>query len=354
MRVLCVNQDPGISPDRSKGAAIHLMALREAFGAEGAAVLALDEPDAGRLDVALEAALAAGPVDLVYERYALGGVTASRFARRTGVPHVLEVNAPLLEEARAHRGVEDDGTLLAAEIEAYTHADRVLAVSSEVARSVLARGVASARVVVRPNAVDAERFLPLAGTERSIPGVPDDRVVLGWHGRLRPWHGFERLAALVGRLLHEGLPVHLLAVGAGDVAASLRDRVPSTHATTLGWRPQSEVARIVARFDLMALTYPPEAPCYFSPLKLLEAMAVGAVPVVPDLGDLSSVVRHGHDGLVVTAGDDVALYDSVVRLVEDSDLRRRFGDAAIGTARRRSWRGLAAEIMGWTPGLVTP
>ena len=75
MRVACVNQDPGIQPDRHKGAAVHLAAMRAAFASLGADVIALDEADGGRLRQRLETVWREAPIDLVYERYALGRST---------------------------------------------------------------------------------------------------------------------------------------------------------------------------------------------------------------------------------------------------------------------------------------
>lgn len=344
MLIASVNQDRGIKPGASKGAAVHLTSMRRAFQRAGAEVLAVDSADDDEVQRALESAQQAGPLTLVYERYALGCATAGRFARRHGLAHVLEVNAPLLEEAAAHRGHERSDHEEQAERAILSSATTLMVVSQPLADWLVGLGVAAERILVRPNGVDVELFQPCSRPD----GGAD--IVLGFHGRLRPWHGFSTLVDVFERLLQRGHRVRLELVGRGDFAEQLRGRVPDEAWSHVEWVPHDEVGRYVARFDVMALTYAKDAPCYFSPLKLLEAMACGVVPVVPALGDLEAVVRHGENGLVYPAGDIEALSDGIEQLISDAALRRKLGQAAVETARGRSWLALAREALALAAG----
>ena len=343
MRVAHVNQDPGVKPGRAKGAAVHLDAMRTAFRALGHQCFEFDEPDDARVRAELEQTHARAPLDFVYERYALDARGAHEFASERRLPLVLEVNAPLLEEDRKYRDrtiTQDDVEL---ETRIFSAASLVLAISKGVADYVTARGVPSGRILVRPNGVDAEMFRPRADAEtRRRIGIPEGAFVLGFHGRLRPWHGFELLVEVVRKLVAAGTGVHLLALGAGPFAEHLQGL--EDRATVVPWMPQAECAELVACFDALPVTYAAEAPCYFSPLKLLEAMATGAVPVVGDRGDLRDVVDHLSNGLVYRAGDARALYERLLALIEEPALRERLGGRAITTAAGRSWNALALEV----------
>ena len=71
-------------------------------------------------DAVGNAIAAAGRCDLVYERHALWTYAAMEYARGIGIPGVLEVNAPLVEEQRKHRrlfavGAAERNGFLAAE-----------------------------------------------------------------------------------------------------------------------------------------------------------------------------------------------------------------------------------------------
>src|SRR3989442_8282357 len=65
-----------------------------------AAIAALNDQLAALLD-------RAGPYDLVYERYSLWSFAGMEHAAAAGVPGLLEVNAPLIEEQAAYRGLRD-------------------------------------------------------------------------------------------------------------------------------------------------------------------------------------------------------------------------------------------------------
>lgn len=344
MRIACVNQDPGISPERAKGAAVHLRAMRGAFAALGVRTLALDEPNEALLVTQLELEHAREPFDGVYERYALGKGTGSRFARARGLPHVLEVNAPLAEEEERWRSGSAASTA-ETDAEVFAHATCVVAVSSLVARYAGERGARQEAVVVFPNGVDVERFRPRAADERVRRRlVPGDRVALGFHGRLRPWHGFEETVRAAQRLLQEGVDLHLVLAGSGPFEELLEGLVPTERVTRVPWVSHEHMPAIVASFDLLPLSYSPEHPCYFSPLKLAEAMACGVVPVVPALGDLPELVRDGTSGRVFRPGDNDALTAALRELARDPAERARLARGARAAAHELSWERIARFV----------
>jgi glycosyltransferase involved in cell wall biosynthesis len=346
VRVASVNQDPGIDPRGEKGAAVHLVALRDALRARGADVVAIDDPAEERVLSRLEEAWREEPFALIYERYTLGKTAAASVARRRGVPFVLEVNAPLAEEGSRWRNRGEDAATRQRDGELFAAASCVLAVSRSVADYARRRGASAAAIRVVPNAVDPRRFVPRdPGDPVRRRLVPEDRFAIGFHGRLRPWHGFELLARAMATLVERGAPIQLVLVGRGEFTALLEGRVPAERVTAVGWQPHDQVGRCVAAFDALPLTYPPELPCYFSPLKLREAMACAVVPVVPDLGDLPSLVRHGRDGLVYAAGDLDGLVAALERLLRDPEEKERLGREARRAAEEATWDHVAGLVL---------
>ncbi|MFN0007526.1 MAG: glycosyltransferase family 4 protein [Planctomycetota bacterium] len=345
MRIAHVNPDPGIAPGRPKGAAVHVDEIRRALVDLGAEVLAVDEGRDGAVREHLDAAHVAAPVALVYQRYALERFAAFEFARENELPFVLEVNAPLAEEERRFRGRERDQDP-ERERRMFAAATAVMCVSSEVARWAVERGAPPERTLVRPNAVDARRFRP-RGPDDALRRelAPAGAFVVGFHGRLRPWHRFDLLVAALEQLVAEGLPVHLLTVGEGPYREEIEGRLPPARATLVPWVHHAEAALYVACYDALALSYSTADGTYFSPLKLLEGMACGAVPVVPALGDLEQVVVHEQSGLVYPAGDPVALAAALRRLMLDPVLHRRLSLAARASAEPRSWQAIAREVL---------
>ena len=342
--VLSVNQDAGIGPERAKGAAVHLNAMRDAFSALGSDCRGIDEPDDVRLTEAMQSALSQGPVDLIYERYALGKSAAARFASEHRIPLVLEVNAPLADEQSRWRGGSDETGDARQDAFAMGAACKLVAVSSDVARYAVARGARADRVEVFPNGIDADRFnLSIRNDSERQSLIPDGRFVIGFHGRLRPWHGFDMLLNVVHKLLDRGLDLHLLVVGEGDFDG-LED-LPDGRYTRIKWQPHQLIPRYVAAFDVLPLTYRADMPCYFSPLKLMEAMACGVVPLVPDLGDLPDAVTHRETGLVYRAGNEQQLLEQLESLIIEKTLLESIGQRAAAEASRHSWIRIADYVL---------
>ena len=346
MRIVCLNQDAGIAPGRKKGAAVHLAAMREAFTVQGAAVVALDEADEARVEARLAAM---GAIDLVYERYALGKSRGARYCRERGIPLVVEVNAPLADEETRYRGAAEASEWGVRDRELFADAALVIAVSSEVAKYAIARGARPERTHVRANGVDTARFRPRpVGDPVRARLVPEGRFALGFHGRLRPWHGFGMFARAAERLLAEGAPIHLVLIGEGEFEKELDGRVPAERVTRIPWVEHHEIGPYVASFDVLPLTYDPDAPCYFSPLKLAEAMACGAVPVLPRLGDLENAATHEVDALFYRAGDLEQLLAAIRLLMRDGAHYQRLSRGAVASAQTKSWNAIAEFVLAET------
>lgn len=346
MRIVSLNQDRGIRPDSNKGAATHLREIRAAFAALDHQVIAVDEPRADRAARMLSKTHREAPIDLIYERYSLSGTAAMDWAKQHSIARVLEVNSPLLVEKAVwgERKLRADDQLQ--ERKLFNSADLVVAVSGEVAEYINRRTDGQARVRVLPNGVDRSRFnLGIRDPELRAEFVDSSTRLLGFHGRLRPWHAFDRLVAACHGLLESSRKVHLLVVGEGDFATHLQQWLPAENYTVLPWQPPALIPRYVGICDILPLCYSPDAPCYFSPLKLIEAMACGVVPVAPRLGDLPKLIHDEQTGLLYEAGDDTAFEECLARLTDDDALRGSLRSAAASPKLHASWQDIAQEVL---------
>ena len=77
-----------------------------------------------------------------------------------------------------------------------------------------------------------------------------------------------------------------------------------------------------------------------------EAMAFGRPVVAGNVGGLRDLVVHEETGLLVEPGDVVALREALTRLLDDADLRRRFGEAGRARiAEHFTWQRFADETL---------
>jgi len=345
MRIAYLSTDRGIAYGGAKGASVHVEGIVRALAAERAHVLLLVAsvvPGAGVPDgVAVERLpdpiddrwlahrLAEFGADAVYERLALHTDQGARVARLLGVPFLVELNAPLLEEAARFRTLMDPAG--AAELEANTlrSADLVLAVSPPLADYAAARG--ARRVEVNQNAADIERFPPTGRTAGPARAV--------FAGSLRPWHGLETIAAAWRRLGATAPALHVIGDGP---ARYVLEAVPGVEFS--GYVPAADVPALLSRADIALAPYGRDTPRYFSPIKLFEYLAAGLPTIVGDLPAVSEVV-DGDSAVVIPAGDAIALASAVVALAADPAERRRLGDNGRELiARGHTWRHRAQRV----------
>lgn len=175
--------------------------------------------------------------------------------------------------------------------------------------------------------VDRARFNPShrdrAKLARSF-GIPDDRAVLVFAGRVDASKGAPLMAQAAKLLADEGLDVHALVVGEGQDRASIRNLL-GDRATVPGNLPQAELAWIYASGDVFVFPSTTEV----SPNVVLEAKASGLPVVVADAhGGGQFVARSGDDGVVLSARDARAWAAAVRPLVTDAAARQAMGRAA--------------------------
>ena len=99
-----------------------------------------------------------------------------------------------------------------------------------------------------------------------------------------------------------------------------------------GLKPNTDALRAVYR-DADIFVLPTRGDCM--PWVVLEAAAAGLPVVTTRLGAIPEMVQDGVTGFVIEPGDEAALKDRLLRLVNDPDLRHRMGATGRTTVARR-------------------
>jgi glycosyltransferase involved in cell wall biosynthesis len=350
VRIAYLCADRGIALGGSKGAAVHMASIVTALARCGAEVLLLpssvvggahsDLPPDVSVDPLPEAATDAALADLLeerlsefgaealYERFSLHTAAGAAAAGRLGIPYLVELNAPLPEEAARYRSLERPLEAERLEREVLSSADSVLAVTGPLARYARERG--AMQVEVFPNAVDPALF-------RRYSNLREPNCV--FLGALRPWHGVDAVAE-GWRLLGREAP-DLLVVGDGPGRTALE----AVGAKVIGAVPHREVPALLASASIGLAPYAADAPGYFSPLKLFEYLAAGLAVVAGAIEGVREVVGHEHV-VLASPGDPVALAEAVRTLAADEPMRARLGSAGRElVAAHHTWERRARRIL---------
>ena len=233
--------------------------------------------------------------DVVWERHsALGRVHRIRAHR------VVELNAPLAQE-QAHRLRQPvRHRTQRREFASLRSADQVVAVSRWLAHwAVHEAGCAPDRVHHVPNGT---RPQPQGNRTATRAHWGLQGVVVGFVGSLRPWHGADRLPALLDAL---GPRYMGLLVGSGPHPVPAHPRLLRTGRVAPG-----ELHHLVAAMDVGLAPYRTTAPPWFCPLKVLDYRAQGVPVVGADLGDVRELI--GDAGEVV-ATDELEAWTAAIQ-----------------------------------------
>lgn len=287
--------------------------------------------------------------DFIYERYNLFLLSGSMLKRKLGIPLLLEVNAPLVDERLKHSGGLSLPSLARwAEGRAWRSADFVLPVTQVLAGHVKAYGVPAERIAVIPNGINEAHFVTapapdLAKAQLGLTG----KLVLGFTGFVRDWHGVDRV---VKWMATPSSPAnsYLLVVGDGPVRAELEALAASLgiaqRVAFTGVIDRHRVPEHVAAFDV---ALQPAVTAYASPLKLMEYLVLGKAIVAPSEPNLLEVLTDGDNALLFDDKTPGSFEAALTRLCADAALREHLAKGARNTITRLNltWLGNAQRAV---------
>ena len=303
-----------------------------------------------------EAAEAERP-DLIHAHSpSLNGLAALAVARARGIPLVYEVRA-FWEDAAVDQGTAREGDLRyrltrASENHVLRRADAVFTICDGLRQDMLARGLSGDKVTVIPNAVNAFDFDfapardPALAEQLGLQGA----LVLGFIGSFYAYEGLDLLLQALPQIAAALPRARLLLVGGGLEDGALRAQAQrlgiAERVVFTGRVPHDQVSRYYSLLDLALFPrHSIRLTETVTPLKPLEAMAMGAVCVASDVGGHRELIEDGQTGFLFRAGSAQALADAVVAVVAqrpDSMAAARAAGRAF-VERERSWKASVAR-----------
>jgi teichuronic acid biosynthesis glycosyltransferase TuaC len=275
-----------------------------------------------------------GKVDVVLGTWAYpDGAASVALARLIGVPAVVKLHGSDMNVIAKLPGPR---RLLRYALPRAAH---VVAVSRALAEQARALGVATDRVSVVMNGVDADLFRPRdrASARRALDLPHGARIVL-FVGNLKESKGVLDLAAAFEQIATQCPDVHLAIVGDGEARAALdavAERWPDRF-TLAGRRPLAEVPMWMAACDILALPSWAEG----TPNVVLEALAAGRRVVASAVGGIPDLITDPALGELVPPRDVAALASAIARAARaDYD-----ADAIAQLGARGGWAESAAEL----------
>lgn len=253
---------------------------------------------------------------------------------------------PEFEKTRAYRHA------LALESFVAKSADRLYVISEQLGRFVVDNwGVDPVRIALLPNCVDPALF------DLAEPGVVEANTI-GYAGSLIDYEGLDVLIRALGLLRDQGVLLQLRVVGEGEVRAQLenltRELDLAAQVQFLGRRSPEQARNVILKSAIVCLPRKPFEVCKIvTPIKLVEALAMGKPVIVPDLPVFKDELRMKSDetpGWFFKAGNAADLACVLKLAFADAGVMREKSALARSHAvTMRNWQQYVQDIYDHLP-----
>ena len=207
--------------------------------------------------------------------------------------------------------------------------------TSDIDAAVFQHHCAESAIKIIPNGVDVTHYVPDFSTE-----APAHLIYIG----SMDWYPNEDA---VGFFADEVLP-------------RIQEKVPDVAFSIVGGNPSVRVQKLAERDGVVVTGRVPEIKPYFAEatvfvvplrigsgtrLKILEALAMGKAIVSTTVGAEGLELRDGEE--IFIADEPTAFADAVIRLLTDSQLRRRIGENGRARVERDyDWQSIGEKLHG--------
>lgn len=228
---------------------------------------------------------------------------------------------------------------------------RAVAVSRHTGDALRELGGPGLEVAVIPNAVDGRQFHPMPRDPALVErwGLAGKRVILTV-SRLEARKGHDKVLEALPAILARVPDAHYLVCGDGEEAARLSAMVADMNlqqaVTFVSHVPQHELCAVYNLADLFVMPNRRMASGVTEGFGIvfLEAGACGVPVIGGNDGGVPDAIRDGETGFLVDGTDPEAIADRALRVLTDTDLARRMGEAGKAFAGEHDYPSLVAKL----------
>jgi glycosyltransferase involved in cell wall biosynthesis len=176
-------------------------------------------------------------------------------------------------------------------------------------------------------------------SQRKAWGLEENDVIIGVTSQLSKSKAIDRLIRVFKRLQEKCPEWYLVVTGEGSekekLAALAEELKIQERVVFAGF--SSEPLLSSAGYDIAVSNSRFEG----FPNNVVEYFAVGRPVVTTDAGGVSEMVRHGENALLIPCDDDTQLYESLLTLIRNPEMRKAIGRRAMETIEQ----GFSEDLM---------
>jgi glycosyltransferase involved in cell wall biosynthesis len=200
-------------------------------------------------------------------------------------------------------------------------ADVIIAVSEDLRRFMISKGVPRERVTTVYTGIWSEEMKPEPRDLRSEHGVKPEAILLGVAGNLRWVKGYDDLLGALRILKERKVPFHLLVAGEGY--EGVRGQGEGLDITYLG--PLPDVLGFTPNLDCLVVPSRLDA----LPRVAIEATVLGTPVIGTRVGGIPEILDGGRAGVLVEANNPTDLANALEKAAKDPASMRALAAAAL-------------------------
>ena len=265
------------------------------------------------------------------------GATCAMIKKRKGVPFVYNLQDIFPDSLMGTNITKSKGLLwkIGRKLEDYTYrnADKIIVISEDFKKNIMAKGVPEEKIVEVYNWVDQNAVVDVPRTENRLfnaYGIDRSKFYIEYSGNIGLTQNMDMLLEVMKELKESHPGIGLILVGDGAYKKQVEEIVKRddlTNVTMLPFQDYKDICLVFSLGDAGLVISKPGVGANSVPSKTWSIMSASR-PVLAnfDENELKDILAGNECGIFTKAGDKEAFKQSVIALYENRELCKKYGE----------------------------
>lgn len=213
----------------------------------------------------------------------------------------------------------------------YKHADKIIVISEDFKKNIMAKGVPEDKIAVVYNWVDQNAVVNVPREDNKLfdmYGLDRSKFYVTYNGNIGLSQNMDMLLE-VAKALEANDDIHFVLVGNGAYLEEVKRIVAERHIDNvhlLPFQPYEDISHVFSLGDVSLVISKPGTGAASVPSKTWSIMSASR-PVLAnfDENELKTIVEENECGIFTKAGDMEAFKEAIIKLYENRDLCKEYG-----------------------------
>lgn len=214
----------------------------------------------------------------------------------------------------------------------YRYADKIIVISEDFKKNIMAKGVPEAKIVVIYNWVDQNKVVDVPREENKLfdaYGLDRSKFYITYNGNIGLTQNMDMLLDVAKELQEEYKDIHFVLVGNGAYLDEVKRKVADQQLENvhlLPFQPYEDISHVFSLGDASLVISKPGVGANSVPSKTWSIMSASR-PVLAnfDENELKTIIENNHCGIFTKAGDKDAFKESILTLYNHRELCQEYG-----------------------------